>query len=188
MRVHPHDCVQGRGAGSGAGDMDMPELESSSDSEDDEDNDLVRRSTFHLFYIVHRCTRPLRACACTASPQGTTGTANGEYMDPGPGPPKKHEVFWQYRDQRAEGEGPCATYKGFGDAQIRMDRLYPARDSFASRPMSNLPAYSDPMPASLTPEEVIIARSVFKLNRAEGARLHRCKINCVHVNQVCVPM
>ena len=112
--------MQGRGAGSGAGDMDMPELESSSDSEDDEDNDMVRRSTFfHLFYIVHRCTRRSRACACTASPQGTTGTANGEYMDPGPGPPKKHEVFWQYRDQkRAEGKGPCATYKGFREAQL----------------------------------------------------------------------
>ena len=150
----------------------MPELESS-DSEYDDDNDMVRRSTllFHFFYSVHRCTRRSCACACTASPQGT---AHGDYLDLGPGPPKTHDVFWQSREhKRAEGKGPFATYKGCREAQMTMDRLYPARDCFASRPMSNLPVYSDPMPANFTLEEVIIARSVFKLNRADGARLHR---------------
>ena len=62
-----------------------------------------------------------------------------------------------------------STYPGWKAAQLLLDRSYPPRDAFSSRPMSPLPPGLVDMPDSFTAEEVIVARSTFKLNREDGA-------------------
>lgn len=69
-----------------------------------------------------------------------------------------------------EGTGPCPTYKGWARAQLHLDTCYPPRSDFASRPCTNVPRAPGCVD-SLTEEEAVVAKSIMRLNVAEGTAL-----------------
>ena len=93
------------------------------------------------------------------------------------------ESEYQFRDERREGMGPCATYVGYGQAQLLLDSMYEGRESFPTRPMSGLAAFTGEMPEDFNDIEAILARSVFKINRDDGACATPIVFLCSIVNQ-----
>jgi hypothetical protein len=60
------------------------------------------------------------------------------------------------------------TYAGWSRAQVLLDRLYPPRRDFPSRPCTNLPRPGPDHAQALTKDEAVVAKSILRLNVEEG--------------------